>query len=658
MPACAEPCGEAWSTFCSEDGSAYRRCLPDPAQQGCTVRSRRVPCDEGRSCVAGSCSGGCTRPQIVLAVDRSSSMAGERWAMASEIIGEYCRAFAGTADIFIRLFPAAEACGAGDVVRCDGPPRQEPSPLGETPIAAALQGLTATFGDPNEAEAVVLITDGDETCQEEQTALAPVRELARQDVATFAIGVSRAANGELLAAIAREGRTAAGALGYYRADDRAAFWRALLEIQQRLEGCGCRAQQDAEVDCYGLGFATCDGAARTLLPGPEAPGGSCACPQNGERQCLADGVIECRDRRWRWLAEPPRGFAICDGRCLPTLEDREHCGGCDPCPGNQICFDGACRCPLDGQQLCGARCVDPLTDEAHCGRCDHACDPGVECLRGGCGRPPLREGVLSNVPVAEMAEWELCWSSRYNAPDVALNQVLAQCDGDTLMLACRQVGSNTLTVAAQGERAEVLFDVGNGANASHLHNGVAWYHDEASSWGFAAPGQQLNRNTCDMAEANGATRLCWHTANDNIRPGWRCGTATYLNDSAAYERLLFHIPRNPGQPQENDLRLAGGASRNEGRVEIYHAGQWGTVCDDLWMANLNGARVVCRQLGLGAPLRATNNSSFGNGEGPIWMDNVQCTGNELRLADCPFNGWGVHNCDHATDAGVVCAGAQ
>jgi len=43
------------------------------------------------------------------------------------------------------------------------------------------------------------------------------------------------------------------------------------------------------------------------------------------------------------------------------------------------------------------------------------------------------------------------------------------------------------------------------------------------------------------------------------------------------------------------IRLAGGQSTKEGRVEICINGVWGSVCDDSW--DSNDARVVCRMLG-------------------------------------------------------------
>lgn len=104
------------------------------------------------------------------------------------------------------------------------------------------------------------------------------------------------------------------------------------------------------------------------------------------------------------------------------------------------------------------------------------------------------------------------------------------------------------------------------------------------------------------------------------------------------------------------MRLAGGASPCQGRVEILHGGLWGTVCDDDW--GLPDAAVVCRQLGCGAALAATTNAFFGYGTGHILLDNVHCEGGEPRLAACQSLGWGVHNCGHHEDAGVLCAGAR
>ena len=63
---------------------------------------------------------------------------------------------------------------------------------------------------------------------------------------------------------------------------------------------------------------------------------------------------------------------------------------------------------------------------------------------------------------------------------------------------------------------------------------------------------------------------------------------------------------------------------------------------------------LCRMLGFTGALRAVPNGAFGSGSGPIWMNNVLCFGNETSIDKCSFPGWGLSDCVHSQDAGVVC----
>jgi len=103
------------------------------------------------------------------------------------------------------------------------------------------------------------------------------------------------------------------------------------------------------------------------------------------------------------------------------------------------------------------------------------------------------------------------------------------------------------------------------------------------------------------------------------------------------------------------MRLIGGSSYNEGRVEVNYNGEWGTVCDDGW--DSTDAGVVCRQLGFGSSGTAIGSAGFGQGSGSIWINGVTCTGDELTLASCGHLGVGITgNCNHSEDAGVRCSG--
>ena len=51
---------------------------------------------------------------------------------------------------------------------------------------------------------------------------------------------------------------------------------------------------------------------------------------------------------------------------------------------------------------------------------------------------------------------------------------------------------------------------------------------------------------------------------------------------------------------------------------------------------------------------ATSNARFGQGQGQIWLESLQCDGSESSLHLCPHRGVGRHDCGHHEDAGVIC----
>ena len=89
-------------------------------------------------------------------------------------------------------------------------------------------------------------------------------------------------------------------------------------------------------------------------------------------------------------------------------------------------------------------------------------------------------------------------------------------------------------------------------------------------------------------------------------------------------------------------------------MEVYYNGTWGTVCDDNW--DIDNADVVCKQLGFRDALDAYGSAHYGQGTGPILLDDVNCKRDESSLLSCRHSGVGNHNCHHSQDASVRCRG--
>ena len=127
-----------------------------------------------------------------------------------------------------------------------------------------------------------------------------------------------------------------------------------------------------------------------------------------------------------------------------------------------------------------------------------------------------------------------------------------------------------------------------------------------------------------------------------------------------------------------DMRLVGGETEAEGRVEICINRRWGTMCDNEWTEKHTA--VVCRHLGFSGVIGGNGafheriqlilcnlflftitsasayytSERFGEGTGPIFMDYINCTGSEFRIyRKCSYFTH-YYGCSHNDDVGVQC----
>ncbi|KAL0153198.1 hypothetical protein M9458_051525, partial [Cirrhinus mrigala] len=109
-----------------------------------------------------------------------------------------------------------------------------------------------------------------------------------------------------------------------------------------------------------------------------------------------------------------------------------------------------------------------------------------------------------------------------------------------------------------------------------------------------------------------------------------CSSPQTLNCSSTQQLSIACLGRG-------SIRLVGSGGDCAGRLEVFHSGSWRTVCDDSW--DIKDAHVVCRQLQCGVALSNQQVQAwFGPGSGPIWLDEVECEGNETSLVNTSTQG--------------------
>eukprot|EP00731_Ephydatia_muelleri_P013551 Em0007g861a len=206
----------------------------------------------------------------------------------------------------------------------------------------------------------------------------------------------------------------------------------------------------------------------------------------------------------------------------------------------------------------------------------------------------------------------------------------------------------------------------NGTLAGQYQGRVEVRYNSTSAWGTVCTVQWTIEDALVVCRMLGFTSASRAVTNGIFGRGtgaiW-LSNVSCLGNEASIANCGFRGWGNTGCTHAQDagvvcsddlaIRLVNGFNLTEGRVEVYRSGQWGTVCDDYW--SYANALVVCRQLGFPTALEAVSYAGFGQGTGQIWLDNVQCNGNETSLLQCSYNPFGVHDCSHYEDAGVRCA---
>nr|XP_054775626.1 deleted in malignant brain tumors 1 protein-like [Lytechinus pictus] len=184
------------------------------------------------------------------------------------------------------------------------------------------------------------------------------------------------------------------------------------------------------------------------------------------------------------------------------------------------------------------------------------------------------------------------------------------------MVVCRQLGYNTINVVA---RHNAYYGQGSGLTRKLL-----------------CSGHETNVRYCSLTYL-----YCDHSEDAGVE----CGYPSTTYDPFGWLTTIDYYDRNR-------VRLVGGNTPREGRVEIWFNGQWSTVCDDAFYDD--EAEVVCRQLGYNTENAvARGYAYYGEGSGPTIL-RVTCYGWELTLSSCTVTSRYSSTCGHHEDVGVEC----
>ncbi|OPJ81210.1 lysyl oxidase-like protein 3 [Patagioenas fasciata monilis] len=260
------------------------------------------------------------------------------------------------------------------------------------------------------------------------------------------------------------------------------------------------------------------------------------------------------------------------------------------------------------------------------------------------------------VEVLKSSEWGTICDDRWNLLSASV--------------VCRELGFGSAREALTGAR------MGQGTGPIHM-NEVQCLGTEKSLW--SCPFKNITQEDCKHTEdaavrcnvpymgyenlirlSGGRSRFEGRVevavgAADGEQPRWGlvCGEGWGTLEAMVACRQLGLGFANHGL----QIRLAGGRTAFEGRVEVKRGSKWGTVCSDGWTTK--EAMVACRQLGLGYSLHAVTETWYWDASNVTEMvlSGVKCAGHEMSLSHCQHHGTSVscRNTGTRFAAGVICS---
>jgi hypothetical protein len=261
-------------------------------------------------------------------------LSGGTWDWVSDTLVDEIYYRETTNHFGLRQFPANASCTVGNIL-----PMQQnngatiassitaPTTGSATPIELALKNLAAAYGDPNDGQAVILLSDGDETCGTQNGAVAAASKLFRSGIQVFVVAVTTTANKAFLDQVAAVGGTGSST----RVIDGTQLENAINSIFADLGACECTPS--ASYCAKAIDYACSNDGYWAGTPCPTDPNGTAECNDNS-CDIVCDGdTLWCAGACAVCVAYPNAGSHVCDGSiCMPLCDDeyRMCASGCCP----------------------------------------------------------------------------------------------------------------------------------------------------------------------------------------------------------------------------------------------------------------------------------------------------------------------------------------